>query len=250
MTQKVAWITGGSSGIGAATAQRLAKEGWVVAVTGTAPGKIEVLCDKDPKFLKSYPGDVTKPKIMAELVETIEQDLGPIQLALLNAGILAEDGAENFTAATLKKQFDVNVLGVGNCLEPILKKFRDRRYGHIAITASVAGYRGVKGMMSYSATKAALINLAEGLAIETEGSGIKVQVICPGMINTPMTKDLGFPKKFVMEPEAAAEKLVAGLKSRVFEIIFPWHFCLAMKLPALLPHRLYIWLAHKYFRKL
>ncbi len=249
MSQKVAWITGGSSGIGAATALQLAKEGWIVAITGTSLGKLDILCDKDPKFLKAYPGDVTKPKNIADLIDTIEQELGPIELAVLNAGIYNEDTAKTFTASSLKKHFEVNVFGVAHCLEPLLKKFLERKYGHIAITASFTGYRGLSGAISYSASKAALINLAESLAIELKDTGIQVQVICPGFIKTPMTDKNKFDMPLLMEVDKAAEELVEGLHSKRFEIIFPWMFCRFAKLLQLLPHRLYIWLIHKLANK-
>ncbi len=245
MSQKLAWITGGSSGIGAATAQKLAKQGWMVAITGTSPGKIDIVCDKDPKFIKGYVGDVTKPKIINDLINQIESDLGPIDLAILNAGMYEGENARNFTAANLKKHFEINVLGVGNCLEPILKKFLERRTGHIAVTASVAGYRGLPNALAYSATKAALINMTESLAIDLHGTNIKVQVICPGFVKTPLTDEADFDMPMVMEVEDAAEKLVAGLKSSCFEINFPWIFALMLKTLKFLPARLYIWLGSK-----
>jgi short-subunit dehydrogenase len=240
MSKHIAWITGGSSGIGAETALLLAQHGWTVAVTATTPGKIDVLCDKDPKFLKAYPGDVTKPKKMEELVEQIEKDLGPIELAIFNAGTYEGDHFEDFTATRFKKHFEVNVLGVANCLEPIKNKFLDRKSGHIAIMASIAGYRGLPFSISYGATKAALNNMAEALAIETYGTNIKVQVINPGFVRTPLTDQNDFYMPMRMEPEKAAEKLVAGLKSRRFEIMFPWPFCMLTKIIGWLPDMLYI----------
>ena len=245
MSQKLAWITGGSSGIGAAVAEKLAKQGWMVAITGTKAGKLDIVCDKDPKFIKSYPGDVTKPKKMAELVDKIEKDLGPIDMAILNAGTFVGDHVEEFNTPNFKKHFDVNVLGIGNCLEPLLKKFLDRKYGHIAITSSVAGYRGLPRSISYSATKAALINMAESLAIELYDTNIKVQVICPGFVRTPLTDKNDFEMPMLMEVDEAAEKMVEGLKSNKFEITFPWSFALMLKSFKFLPDKMYFWLAHK-----
>lgn len=245
MSKKVAWITGGSSGIGAATAQKLAKQGWTVAITGTTKGKLDIVCDKDPQFIKGYACDVTKPKKVAEIIDQIEHDLGPIDMAILNAGTYDGENVDEFTAARFKKHFDVNVLGVGNCLEPLLTKFLNRRYGHIAITSSVAGYRGLPRSLSYSATKAALINLAESLAIELYKSNIKVQVICPGFVKTPLTDQNDFEMPMLMEVDDAAEKLVEGLKSYRFEINFPWTFALMLKTLKLLPAKLYFMLAYK-----
>ncbi len=245
MSKKIAWITGGSSGIGAATAEKLAKQGWTVAITGTTQGKLDVVCDKDPEFIKGYACDVTKPKKVIELIDQIEKDLGPIDMAVLNAGTYNGESVEEFTAANFKKHFDVNVIGVGNCLEPLLNKFLDRRNGHIAITSSVAGYRGLPQSISYSATKSALINLAESLAIELYKSNIKIQVICPGFVKTPLTDKNDFDMPMLMEVDVAADKLVEGLKSNSFEINFPWSFALMLKTLKFLPAKLYFMLAYK-----
>jgi short-subunit dehydrogenase len=245
MTKRIAWITGASTGIGAAAAQKLAAEGWIVAVTARSAGKLDILCDKDPKFLKSYPGDITKPKEIAAVIDSIETELGPIQLALLNAGTYTPDTAEDFTAQNFKKHVEVNLIGTANCLEPILKRFLDRGAGHIALTASVAGYRGLPKSLSYGATKAALNNLAEALAIELHGTDIKVQVINPGFVKTPLTDQNDFDMPMIMEVDKAADKLVQGLKSSWFEITFPWMFCRLVKLTQALPYPAYFALAHK-----
>lgn len=242
MHSQVAWITGASTGIGAATALKLAEEGWTVAVTARTAGKLDILCDKDPKFLKSYPGDVTNQKKMREIVERIEKDHGPIDLAIFNAGTYVGHHIEEFTAESFAKQMEINVIGVGNCLDPIAEKFLERKRGHIAITSSIAGYRGLPRSIGYSASKSALINMAESLAIETYGSNIKVQVINPGFVRTPLTDKNDFEMPMLMEVDDAAEALVKGLKSNRFEINFPWIFCNFTRMVGWLPDKLYFWL--------
>ncbi|MCM2343687.1 MAG: SDR family NAD(P)-dependent oxidoreductase [Alphaproteobacteria bacterium] len=244
--QKIAWITGASSGLGAATALRLVKEGWVIAATARSADKIEVLIHHVEIFggggrIVNYPGDVTDAGQMQEIVARIEAELGPIDLALLNAGTYLPDTVETFAAAHLQTQYETNVIGTAHCLEPVLKLFRARNKGHIAIVSSVAGYRGLPRSLSYGSSKAALINLAEALAIELRGSKIKVQVVCPGFIKTPLTDKNDFYMPMLMDVDKAAEELVRGLNGGFFEISFPWIFSLLTKLVDLLPDRLYIW---------
>ena len=248
---KIAWITGASSGIGAATALRLVKDGWIVAATARSEDKIETLVHHIEAFGKgagrivNYPGDVTDAGQMADIVEKIEGELGAIDLAILNAGLLLTDTVETFSAAQLKHQHEVNVFGTANCLEPVLRVFRERNRGHIAIVASMAGYRGLPQFISYGASKAALIYMAEALAIETRGTDIRVQVINPGFINTPMVKGRDFSTPMMMDVDDAAEELIRGLNSGFFEIAFPWVFCLMAKIIGLLPDQAYIWAIRK-----
>lgn len=224
---------------------RLIKEGWIVAATARSSDKIEVLVHHVEIFggggkIVNYPGDVTDSLQMQEIVARIEAELGPIDLALLNAGVYLPDTADTFTADHLRKQHETNVLGTANCLEPVLKLFKGRGKGHIAIVASIAGYRGLPRSLSYGSSKAALINLAEALAIELRGSKIKIQVVNPGFIKTPMTDINDFYMPMLMDVDKAAEDLVRGLNGGFFEISFPWAFSVLTKLVGLLPDRLYI----------
>ncbi len=243
---KIAWITGASSGIGAATALRLVKDGWIVAATARSQDKIEVLVHHVEAFggggrVVNYPGDITDARAMADMVDKIENDIGPIDLAILNAGVYMPDTIEEFTADHLKAQYEVNVFGTANCLEPILKKFKSRNRGHLAVVASVAGYRGLPRSLSYGSSKAALINLVEAIAVEAHSTDIKVQIINPGFVKTPMTDRNKFYMPMLMDVDAAADDLVRGLNGGFFEIAFPWVFSLLTKLVGLLPDQAYIW---------
>lgn len=242
--KQIIWLTGASSGIGRHTALRLTEEGHTVVVTARSKDKLEELrkdAEKNSGEIIVHTGDVTDSAAMIEIVEKIEQDIGPLDLAIFNAGTYYPDGVENFTAETLRKQYIINVFGVANCLEPVLKLFKERKSGHIAIMASVAGYRGLPQSISYGSTKAALINMAEALAAECKNYNIKVQVINPGFIKTPLTDKNDFPMPMLMPVEKASEKLVKGLKKNKFEITFPWQFSLLLKFIGLiLPRGVYI----------
>jgi NADP-dependent 3-hydroxy acid dehydrogenase YdfG len=150
-----AWITGASEGIGRATALRLCTEGWKVFATARSLPDLEALKHdaQGPGEIVPAPGDVTDPAAMTGIVAAITRDQ-PLALAILNAGVYVPMRAETFRAATARTMFDVNLGGVANGLEPVLAHMIARRGGHVAITASVAGYRGLPDSAVYSATKA------------------------------------------------------------------------------------------------
>ncbi len=244
MSQKTAWITGASSGIGAAAAKRLAADGWRVAITARSEDKLNALAAEND-LLKAYAGDVTDLAQMKDIVRRIELDLGHIDLVILNAGTYKHDVMSAFSAENFAHHLDINLQGVANGLEAVLPPMLERQSGHIALVASVAGYRGLPRSLSYGATKAALINMAEALAIEMLDKGIKVQVINPGFIKTPLTDKNDFPMPMLMDVDEAADKLVKGLSSNKFEITFPWAFAFLLKLAGLLPDKLYFRLVKK-----
>ncbi|MCD8494186.1 MAG: SDR family NAD(P)-dependent oxidoreductase [Alphaproteobacteria bacterium] len=246
--KKLAWVTGASTGIGRAAALRLAQQGWDVAATARSEDKLEDLAANLSAFkgrIFPYPGDVTDLAAMRAVVEKIEGDHGPIDLALLNAGGHFPDKPGCFSAEHFRKTFDLNVYGTAHCLEPVWERFRARQSGHVAIVASVAGFRGLPQALSYCPSKAALINLSECLALDGASYGIKVQVINPGFVKTPLTDKNKFPMPMLMDVNAAADVLVKGLSSDRFEINFPWPFVYAVKLMGMLPNRAYLWLMKK-----
>lgn len=237
--KKIAWVTGASTGIGAETALCLARAGWRVAVTARSAEKLEALAKTSG--ITAFPGDITDAAGMAACVTAIEKEIGPIDLALLNAGTYYPDTLENFSIDQFKKQYEVNVFGTVNCLGPVLEKFKSRNKGHLAIVASIAGYRGLPRSISYGSSKAALINMTEALAAECAGTGIKVQIINPGFIKTPLTDKNDFYMPMLMDADKAAAALVRGLNSDRLEIIFPVSFALITKIMGkILPGRLYI----------
>ena len=121
-------------------------------------------------------------------------------LAILNAGTHHPVEAEDFAAGDLARLIGINLLGTGNCLDPLLKRMIQAEAGHIAIVASVAGYRGLPTSIYYGSSKAALMNLAESLKFDLDRLGIKLQLISPGFVKTPLTDKNEFSMPFLMEP--------------------------------------------------
>lgn len=237
-----AWITGASSGIGRATALRLARNGWTVFASARSGDKLIQLARDADRFdgkIHPMPVDVTQLDDVQTVVDKIQSKHGGIALAILNAGTFTMDGVSDFRAETFERQIAVNYLGTVNCLDPLLRHFLQRRSGQIAIMASVSGYSGLPNAMGYGSTKAALINLAEALYLECGPYNVKIQVINPGFVKTELTEKNRFPMPFLMELDDAVAALVKGLKRSRFEIAFPGLFAFLLKRMRALPYSLY-----------
>lgn len=235
----VAWITGASSGIGRALALRLAQQGRRVVISARRGDTLAALALAQPDRLIAWPLDVTDAMAVAAAVPAIEAAHGPIALAVLNAGTHEPTPAADFRAAAVRRLVEVNLMGVVHGLDAVLAAMRSRGSGHIAVVASVAGYRGLPTAAGYGATKAALINLCEALKPECDTLGIKLQLVNPGFVETPLTDRNPFPMPFLIPVERAVDRLVSGLDGDAFEITFPRRFALLLKLLRLLPYRLY-----------
>jgi NADP-dependent 3-hydroxy acid dehydrogenase YdfG len=235
-----AWITGASGGIGRATALALAADGWTVHATARNADALEALGAeaRGPGRILPLPADVTDLEAMRAAVASITAE-GPLALAILNAGVYTPLRAQTFRAETARTMFDVNLAGVANGLEPLLAYMIERRRGHIALTASVAGYRGLPDAAAYSATKAGLIAMAESLAMDLVDLGVRISVINPGFVETEATSVNEFDMPFLMKPDEAARRIVAGLKKPGFEIAFPRRFAWLLRLVGLLPNQAY-----------
>lgn len=231
----VAWVTGASSGIGREVALELARRGFKVAATARRADELQSLAS-GAKTILAYPGDITDPHSMARLVEEIEDSMGPIALAFLNAGVYFPDERDGFSAKTVWRTFEVNVGGTVNCLDPLIGSMTRRGRGQIAITSSLAGYGGIPGSTGYGATKAALIVMAEALRLTYEECGLTVQIVNPGFVRTPIIGHVDFDMPFLMEPEKAARVICDGFARAGFEITFPRRLAYAFKFATLLPY--------------
>ncbi len=236
------WVTGASSGLGQALAKRLAKAGRQVVASARRAEPLQALAEASsdtPGRIHPLPLDVTEPGALKQAVATIEAEIAPIDLAVFNAGTHKPVSAKTLNAADFRSLDEINYLSLVDGLEAVLGPMRERRRGHIALVASLAGYSGLPSSAAYGATKAAVINMAEALKPELDEIGIKLQLVSPGFVKTPLTDKNPFPMPFLMEVEDAAEAFYRGLQSQRFEIIFPRRFAYIMKVLRLLPYPLF-----------
>lgn len=234
---KCAWVTGAGKGIGRATALRLAENGWKVAISARTESDLVSLNRALPGYeFGVYPLDVTDEAATNKTVKHIEEEYGKIDLVILNAGTYKPISIFNFSAGVFRDLVETNLMGTVFGINAILPLFLERKAGHIAIMGSVAGYRGLPTSAAYGCTKAGLINMAEALKPELEAAGIKLSLINPGFVDTPLTKKNDFKMPYLISTSAAADIIVKGLRSGKFEIVFPLRFAIVMKILRFCPN--------------
>lgn len=243
-----AWLTGAGSGIGESLALLLSENGVNVFISGRTLSALENVKKKAEQL--GYPGkiiplamDTTQPD---QIERTLQQfDNAFPELVVLNAGTHDPFPVEEFSANRAKALLDVNLQGTLNCLEPVIERALNSKSGQIAVMASVAGYRGLPTAAVYGASKAALIHLCEALRLDLKGTQVKLQVINPGFVKTPLTDKNDFDMPFLLEPEDAAQRILDGLIKDQFEITFPKRFSYILKLLSIIPYRWYFALVSK-----
>jgi NAD(P)-dependent dehydrogenase (short-subunit alcohol dehydrogenase family) len=248
--RRVAWITGAGKGIGRALAGRLAHDGWTVAASARTEEDLSSLsAECPPDRVHGFPLDVTNLGSTEATVADIERQLGELDLVVFNAGTHVPMTAEKFSVETFRHLTEVNLMGTVNGLAQIVPRFIERKRGHIAVVASLAGYRGLPTSAAYGATKAGLINMCEALKPELEPHGVRLTLINPGFVETPLTDRNDFPMPFLIPVEEAVDRIVDGLTRPAFEVTFPWRFAASMKVLRLLPDGIFFALTRRMIRK-
>ncbi|MBU6407834.1 MAG: SDR family NAD(P)-dependent oxidoreductase [Alphaproteobacteria bacterium] len=240
-----AWVTGASSGIGAALVRRLVAEGWKVAATARDRAALEELAAESPEAIFAAPADVADEAAMSACARAVEARFGPIGLVVANAGVYLPVHAPAIDPGLYRRTFEVNVLGVAHLLAPVLPAMAARRKGHVHIVSSATGFGGMPTASAYGASKAALINMAECLKIELERHGVGVSLSTPGFVDTPAQTDNAFPKPFMVSAAFAARRIADGLKRGGFETSFPRRFTWLLKALYALPKPIYLPLVRK-----
>ncbi len=239
---RVVWVTGAGKGIGRSVALRLVRDGWVVAAsarTGADLDALVVAAGDGPGSIVPFVLDISDAAAATRVLNAIECDCGPVDLAILNAGTHEPIDGAAFDAATVRRLVETNLMGTVYCLEPLIARFVGRGAGRIAVVSSLAGYRGLPTASGYGATKAALINMCEALRVELLPKGVTLSVVTPGFVRTPLTDRNPFPMPFLVDVDTAARRIVDGLATGRFEITFPRRFAYLMKLLRILPYGLF-----------
>jgi short-subunit dehydrogenase len=226
-------------------AERLARRGAKVAASARSANKLAALAAANPN-ITAYPLDVTDAAAAKNVHAAIVAAQGPLDLVFLNAGIWQPMGASNYRAEVAQESMRVNYFGIVNALEPVIPAMVARGRGHIALMGSVASYRGLPRGAAYGPSKAAVATLAEALAPDLARKGVRVSVINPGYVATPMTAPNDFPMPYIVSVETAVDRIVRGLERGSFEIAFPWQTVAILKLARILPYPLYFWFARTF----
>jgi short-subunit dehydrogenase len=245
MTKKVIWITGASSGIGKALALKFANENWNVAISARRENILKEISESNEN-IKSFPLDVTDRSKCKEVFEQIKSHYGDVDICFFSTGTWNPKKEKDIDVEQMEDVFKVNFFGTVNSIKAVEEYFKNKKSGIITIVSSIAGYRGLPNSTGYGPSKSALNNLAESLYFDFGRYNVKVCLVSPGFIKTPMTDKNDFKMPFLKTPEFAADKIYEGLlKKNNFEIHFPKELTLTLKFFSLLPSKIYFYLVNK-----
>ena len=239
MNKKTIWITGGSTGIGKALAIKFASKGWNVAVSARRTELLTELSN-DYENISSFPLDVTNKTQCKEVFEIIKNKYENLDICFFSTGTWNPIKEKDIDVEQIENVFKVNFFGTVNTIKSVEQYFKEKKSGTITIVSSIAGYRGLPNSTGYGPSKSALNNLAESLYFDFKRYGVRICLVSPGFIKTPMTDKNDFKMPFLKTTEYAAEKIYDGLINKnIFEIHFPKSLTLILKFLGFLPSKIY-----------
>lgn len=229
------WLVGASDGLGAALARRMSKAGAHVIVSARSEDKLRTVVESLPGEGSLQAVDVSDDASIIAATEAIGQIDGIVYLA----GVYWPFSAQDWNAEEANAMADINFTGLMRVMGRIVPQFVTRDTGHIVITGSLSGFRGLPGSIGYTASKAGTMSLAECMYADLRKTGVRVQVANPGFIKTQLTEKNDFNMPFIMEPEDAAQVMFEFMLTDNFKKSFPTLFSLLFRGSQFLPDWLY-----------
>jgi short-subunit dehydrogenase len=201
--------------------------------------------DKAGSVALALLADVQNAKSIRAAAENLRTTLGPIDVLIANAGIGPTRDAANFSAEEVADVMNVNVIGASNSVAAVLPEMITRGQGQLVAISSLAAYRGLPKSAAYCASKAAVSAFFESLRLDLEPRGIKVTIIHPGFIKTPLTVGRHAQLPYLMELEDAVNKIVRAIESRRKTYSFPWQLATIVRAGMIMP----IWMYDRISRR-
>ena len=196
--------------------------------------------------ISAFPLDVTDKAKCKEIFEKVKNKYNNIDIVFFSTGTWNPKKEKDIDVEQIEDVFKVNFFGTLNSIKAVEEYFKSRKEGIITIVSSIAGYRGLPNSTGYGPSKSALNNLAESLYFDFKRSNVRICLVSPGFIKTPMTDKNNFKMPFLKSTEYAANKIYDGLiNTNNFEIHFPNQLTLILKLLGFLPSKLYFGLIGK-----
>lgn len=239
---RTAFVTGASSGIGAALCKRLAFEGLEVALAARREEQLEQLASEirtNGGKARVYPLDVTDPEATIATLQRADDEMEGIDIVVANAGMGSERWLGKLTWDEAKALIGVNVNGAVATLIALVPRMVERKRGHLVGVSSLAQYRGLPRNGIYSASKSFVANFLEGLRVDLRSTGVAVTDVRPGFVRTPMTDKNNFHMPFLVEADDAADIIWKGIRKKDALVAFPWQLATLVRSTLVLPPALW-----------
>ena len=238
------WIIGASSGIGYKLAEELSHLGANLILSARREDTLKKLQQQLGKNHKTYPCDVSKYEDIKAICSEIKQNNIILDRVIFMPAIYEPNMIADMDITFASYMIDVNIKGALYLIKEILPIFEKQKSGQIVLCGSVAGYIGLPNGQPYSATKAAIVNFAESLYTETPRY-IDIKLISPGFVTTPMTEKNNFDMPMIISADKAAKAIIKDLDKDIFEIHFPKKFTYFLKILAVLPYKIALFITKK-----
>ncbi len=236
--QKNVVVTGAAGGIGAELVKQLGAKGSRVGLISRREERMVELCEEVARAggTAVYAvADVEDRDSVSAAFSSIQDQLGCIDTMIASAGVGDADAIDPFDAATFERIMRVNWFGLVYAIEAVLPAMLERKQGHLVAVSSLRAFRGLPGFAGYSSSKAAVKVLMEGLRVELRPRGVNVTSVFPGFVQTAMTENKNFPKPWMMQPDAAAQRILHAISRRRKVDCFPWQLTLMTRIGQLMP---------------
>ncbi|HKK97933.1 MAG TPA: SDR family NAD(P)-dependent oxidoreductase [Marivita sp.] len=233
------WLVGASEGLGQALAHKMSAAGVHLILSARSEDKLEELAEALPGKADVVTVDVSD----ADSVKTAAEAVGDIDGVVQIAGVYWPFGAKQWDADQATAMADINFSGAMRLMGAVVPKFVERDAGHIVLTGSLSGFRGLPNAAAYTSSKAGVMTLAESLYADLWRTNVKVQLVNPGFVKTRLTDKNDFSMPFIMEPKDAAREFFEHMNTdtfkRSFPTVFSWVFRGSQFLPDWLYYRLF-----------
>ena len=229
------WLVGASEGLGRALALRMSKAGCELVLSARGAERLEAVAAELPGPAQVVPVDVADLASVRAAAEAAGEIDGVVYLA----GVYWPFAAQEWDVEQAEAMADVNFTGALRVLGCVVPAMVARGSGHVVITGSLAGFRGLPGSIGYGSGKAGVMHLAESMQCDLRGTGVEVQLANPGFIRTRLTDKNDFRMPALMEPDDAARRMFEHMATRRFARSFPAPFAWLFRGANFLPDALY-----------
>jgi len=243
---KVVLLTGASSGIGKELSLQLAQKGAKLGllarrqdILDSLVGQAEAIGSK----AMALPVDVRDAAAVRAAADRVRLELGPVDVMIANAGIGTASHATQLKPEQVGDVININLIGAANSVAAVLPEMQTRDAGHLVAISSLSAYRGLPKSAAYCASKAGLSSFFESVRVDLRPTRIKVTIIHPGFIRTPLTAGREKKMPFLMEVDEACRKIIGAIESEKKSYAFPWQLASVVRAGMIMPNFMYDWIA-------